>query len=302
MKVLRITFQAVTLLMLLVLLLMGPAWGATTPVVTFGADLSGEQRDAMLRIFGLTGAAASGVTKLEVTNAEEKKYLKGLVPENAIGTRSISSVFVELLPIGRGVNAETYNITWVTGVMYSNALITAGVKDARVIAASPFPVSGTAALTGVLKAFETATGIKLSEERKKAANEELVRTGELGQQIQDMDKATKLIMLVKDQVLQKKLTEPDEIRNIIVNIAAQLNINLTPEQLNQIVDLMVRISRTPISLAEFRSQLAGVQEKINLVLEKQQQARSILDRIWSAILNFINQIKALLQSGSSGSK
>ncbi|MDA8212876.1 MAG: DUF1002 domain-containing protein [Clostridia bacterium] len=278
------------------------AWGAAGQVVTFGADLNQEQKDAMLRVFGITANTAGAVTKVEVSNAEEKRYLKGLVPENVIGTRSISSAYVELLPAGRGVSAETYNITWVTGAMYSNALITAGVKDAKVIAAAPFPVSGTAALTGVFKAFETATGTKLSEERKQAAHEELVRTGELGQQIQDKDKATKLIVLVKEKVLQNKLTSPEEIKSVVINIAGQLNINLSADQIDRIVELMVRISKTPVSIEEFRGQLAGIQEKINLVLEKQEQAKGILDKLWTAILGFINQIMAIFKGGASAGK
>lgn len=296
MRLFRLTVLALCMVMLATVSL---AWGTAGQVVTFGADLNREQKDAMLRVFGITGNAADAVTKVEVTNAEEKRYLKGLVPEHVIGTRSISSAYVELLPAGRGVRAETYNITWVSGAMYSNALITAGVKDARVIAAAPFPVSGTAALTGVFKAFEAAAGLKLSEERKQAAHEELVRTGELGQQIQDKDKATRLIVLVKERVLQDKLTSPEEIKSVVINIAGQLNINLTPDQIDRIVDLMIRIGKTPVSIEEFRGQLAGIQEKINLVLEKQEQAKGILDRIWAAILGFINQIMAIFR-GSAG--
>lgn len=299
MRLFRLT---IILLCMILFVAVTIAWGATGPVVTFGADLNREQKDAMLRVFGLAGTAAGAVTQIEVTNEEERRYLKGLVPENVIGNKSISSAYVELLPVGRGVSAETFNITWVTGAMYSNALITAGVKDAKVIAAAPFPVSGTAALTGELKAFETATGTKLSEERKQAANEELVRTGELGQQIQDKDKATKLIIMVKDQVLKNNLTSPEEIKSVVINIAGQLNINLTPDQINRIVDLMVRISKTPISLDEFRGQLAGIQEKINLVLERQQQAKGILEKIWAAILGFINQIMTIIQGSTGSSK
>ncbi len=42
--------------------------------------------------------------------------------------------------------------------MYISALATAGITDARIIVASPFEVSGTAALTGVYKAYEDMTG------------------------------------------------------------------------------------------------------------------------------------------------
>ena len=59
------------------------------------------------------------------------------------------------------------NINWVTDAMYTNALITAGVKDAEIQITAPFKVSGTAALTGLMKAYETASNKQIPEEVKK---------------------------------------------------------------------------------------------------------------------------------------
>lgn len=275
------------------LFVLNPAWAGPSRVVSFGADLNQSQRDAMLRVFGISPEAANMVTQVETTNAEERQYLKGVAPESIIGTHAISSVYVELLPTGRGITSETYNITWVTGTMYTSALATAGVKDARIIAAAPYPVSGTAALTGVFKAFETATGTKLSEQRKQAANEELVRTGELGQQIADKDKAAKLIVLVKQQVLQNKLSDPASIRSAVEDVAKQLNLTLTPDQINSIVDLMVKLAKTPITLEQFRTQLAGIQDKLNIILAKQEEARTFLEKIWAALQDFFSRIMAI---------
>lgn len=270
------------------------AWAASTRVVTYGADLTTVQKANMLKTFGLTTNTA--VYQQEVTIDEERHYLKGLIPDRVIGTKSISSVSVELLPTGQGINTETHNITWVTADMYTNALATAGVKDAKVIAAAPFPVSGTAALTGVIKAFETATGSKLSEERKKAASEELVRTGELGQQLQNKEQAAKLIMLIKEQVVKQGLNDPEKIRSVVIQVAAQLQINLTPEQIDSIVNLMMRLSKTNINVEELRSQLAGLQEKLNVLVGKQEEARGWLERIWVALADFFSTLSAKINS------
>ncbi|HEX3032419.1 MAG TPA: DUF1002 domain-containing protein [Bacillota bacterium] len=286
-------------LMLLTLLLVAfstlQCWGEASQVVTFGADLNEGQRVTLLGVFGLNANSAANIRQLVITNQEERHYLKGLVPDQVIGSKAISSVFVELLPAGQGINAQVHNITWVTPAMYSNALVTAGVKDARVIAAAPFQVSGTAALTGIFKAFEAASGTKLSEERKQAANEELVRTGELGQQLQNKDKAAQLIMLIKERVLQEKLNDPEKIRTVVINVAAQLNINLTPEQINSIVDLMVRLSKTNININDLRTQLAGIEQKLNTILAKQKEATGLLESIWTALVNFVNQVMAQIR-------
>ena len=129
----------------------------------------------MLQILG----APKDTTPLIITNQEEHKALgKYLTPE-VIGNRAISSAKVALGEPGSGLKVATINITWVTKEMYANTLLTAGVKDAEVTVAAPFPVSGTAALTGIIKAFETATETKLSPDRVDAATEELIKTSRL---------------------------------------------------------------------------------------------------------------------------
>lgn len=269
-------------------------WAQSSRVVTFGADLTLVQKENMLKVFGLT--SPSTVPQEQVTIAEERHYLKGIVPDEVIGNKSISSVSVELLSTGKGIITETYNITWVTADMYSNALATAGVKDAKIIAAAPFPVAGTAALTGVMKAFETATGTKLSEERKKAASEELVRTGQLGQQLQNKEQAAKLIRLIKEQVVKEGLTDPEKIKQVIANVAAQLQINLTPEQIDSIASLMARLGKTDINVNELRSQLAGLEQKLNGLVAKEEETRSWLEGVWKALVDFVYTLIAKIHA------
>ncbi len=125
-------------------------------VVTLGADLSNEQKEQMLKYFGVTTKEANVI---EVNKEEEDKYLAGIATRNQIGTKSISCAYVEPTDKG-GLNISTNNIYWVTESMIRNALITAGIENANVKVGSPFNVSGTAALTGILKGFETSKGGK----------------------------------------------------------------------------------------------------------------------------------------------
>ena len=116
-----------------------------------GSDLSEDQVEG---IYGVFGVRRGDVTELRLTNAEERTALEGYVDPAVIGTRSLSSVYLELLPAGSGMNVTTENISWCTPEMYISALATAGITDARIIVAAPFPVSGTAALAGIYKAYE----------------------------------------------------------------------------------------------------------------------------------------------------
>ena len=149
-----------------------------------GADLTEDQITAVYNAFGIRRGDA---IELRVTNGEERQWLQGYVDESLIGTRSISCVYVELLPEGSGMDVTTSNITWCTGEMYISALATAGITDARIIVAAPFEVSGTAALTGVYKAYEDMTGKKLDDLAKLVSTQELTITGELANEIGSMD-------------------------------------------------------------------------------------------------------------------
>ena len=259
-------------------------------VVSLGADLTQAQRDEMLELFGVK---EDEVTIIEVTNEEERNYLEGLVSEKTIGTRAISSCYVKPLEEGEGIIVETHNITWVTREMFANAMVTAGVQNAHVIAGAPFGVSGTAALTGIMKAFEQAEGENLSEEAKKIASEELVTTGELGDKI-GKDEAAELIKEIKERVISEQVKDSDDIRRIIIEISGELNINLSHEQIDQIVNLMEKIRNLDLNVENIREQLGKIAGSLDDVRKKVEENKGLIQKILDAILSFFNWIRGLL--------
>ena len=132
-------------------------------IVTLGENLSEQQKQDLLKEM----KAPKDATIITVSNAEEHKFLEGIVPKAQIGTRAISSSMITYTKPGSGLIVRSKNINWVTDAMYTNALITAGVKDAEIQITAPFKVSGTAALTGLMKAYETASNKQIPEEVKK---------------------------------------------------------------------------------------------------------------------------------------
>lgn len=280
------------IIMLILLMLPGSVTAAYSRVITFGADLNRGQKSILAAEFGVN-LAETGVPVVDVTNAEERRYLEGLVPEEVLGSRAVSSALVEMLPAGQGIKVETRNITWVTNDMYANALATARVKDARVLVAAPVPVSGTAALTGILKAFEHATGKSLGDQFKKAANEELVKTGNLGREI-GKDKATKLILLVKERVVAEKAKDPERIRQIIINVAGDLNITLNSRQVEEITVLMQKISGLNLEARDLTGQLKGLKTEVERALAKQPEFKTWFQRVLDALSRLVEQIRMLL--------
>lgn len=233
--------------------------------VTLGADLSKEQRQKMLSFFQVT---EEDVEIIEITNEEERQYLKGIAPEQMLGTRSISSAYVEPLAEGKGLQVETSNLTFVDEKMLSNAMITAGIKDAKIIAAAPFKVSGTAALTGVMKAFEKATGKKINPEAKETANREMMITGNLAEKV-GKDKAANFVNEVKVEVIERggKLTA-DTARSIIEKVAERNGITLTEEEKQYLVDLMERIKGLDLKINDIQKQLQNIHDKIQQGIEE----------------------------------
>ena len=133
------------------------------PYLALGADLNDSQRATILSIMGIDAANLSNYDVVYVTNAEEHQYLDSYISSSQIGTRSLSSVVIVQRDKGSGLNISTTNINYCTVGMYKNALTTAGVTDADIIVAGPTPISGTAALVGVLKAYQEMTGKEISD-------------------------------------------------------------------------------------------------------------------------------------------
>ncbi len=262
------------------------AYADSDRVVTLAKDIDASQRSQMLEIFNVD---EKDVEIIEINNQEERKYLEGVATEAQIGNKTLSSAYVELLDEGSGISVETYNISWVTKEMYANALVTAGVKNARVVAAAPFPVSGTGALTGILKAFEEATGQKISEEQKKVANEEVVKVGELGEEI-GQDKASELFKEVKESVIEKDIKDPEEIKKIIIEIAGKLDINLNTDQIQKIGDLMEKITKLELNSENIKNQLQDIGKKLDDTLKNNEEVKSLLEKILDSIKNFFDSI------------
>lgn len=247
-----------------------------------GADLTDDQIAAVYNAFGIKRGDA---IELRVTNGEERQWLQGYVDESLIGTRSISCVYVELLPEGSGMDVTTSNITWCTGEMYISALATAGITDARIIVAAPFEVSGTAALTGVYKAYEDMTGKKLDDLAKLVSTQELTITGELANEIGGMD-STSIVNDLKLMLDETQKMTDDEIRAEIIDIAGRYNVSLTNTQIQQLIDLCRSLEGLDADSLKARA------EEVQGTLQKVSDAKT-------KVVGFVETVKKVVTSVSS---
>ena len=235
-----------------------PAMADSTRVVTLGADLTQDQKNTMMQYFK---ANASEVQILTVTNADEREYLGNYIPLEQIGTRTLSCAYVKPTQSG-GIKVRTANLNYVTGKMIANALSTAGISNCEAVAACPYEVSGTGALTGVMMAYETAVGQKLDTKKKDLATQEVVVTGNLAQQVGE-DDATNIINQAKLQIIGENVQNADEIYNIVNNIAVENNVNFSEEEMNAIVSLLQQIAQQSYDIEQMKNTLEEIQESMD---------------------------------------
>ena len=241
-----------------------------------GADLDADEVASVYKEFGIS---QGDVKELTVTNAEEREYLKGLVDESLIGTKSISCVYIEALGEGKGLDVTVKNITWCTPDMYMNAMVTAGITDANVKIVAPFNVSGTAALTGIYKAYEDITGKKLDNDAKLVGTQELTVTAELADDIVNQ------LKLILDQT--KDMTD-DQLREEIKKIAAEYDVSLTDSQIDSLVSLCRSMEK--LDTAALKEKVEQVQKYLKDIVSKQGEIKQFLSNVADTVTEFVNKV------------
>lgn len=256
-------------------------------IVTLGENLTPDQKNALLTEMG----APKDVQIVTVTNQEEHQYLGKYVSKALIGTKAISSSSITIAPKGAGITVKTKNINWVTDEMYVNALITAGVKDANIYITAPVSVSGTAALTGIIKAYEISADKTIPEEVKQAANQEMVETAKLGDAIGEKNAAA-LIAKIKEEIAKNKPKNDAELRSIIEQAAKELNISLTEQQMTSLIDLFNKLKGLNIDWNQVSDQLNKAKDRISKFLQSE-EGQGFLEKLKQFFISLIDAIKSL---------
>ena len=248
--------------------------------VVMGADLDEEQRAQIYRDFSLAEGDIQGLT---ITNQEERAYLEGIAPEDKIGNLALSCVYIRTLEENSGLTITLHNINWCSEIMYRNVLVTAGITDASVMISAPYPVSGTAALTGIYKAYEDVTGEKLDESAKMAAANELFITGALAETIGSTD-ATLLVNELKGILDQTQNMTDDEVHKEIHSLAKSLGIQVTDSQIEQLVGLCRELEGLDTQqLQEHLESIAGT-------VDSAQKTNAFFSALEKNIQNFFTNI------------
>ena len=264
--------------------------------LVLGADLSDSQTETVLSLLGVSDTSNYSVSY--TTHEEEEEYFGDYLDDSVLGTKALSSILLIPQEEGSGIDITLYNISYCTEEMYQSALIDAGVSDVKVIVAGPVSLSGTCALTSAVKAYSLMTGEDIDEDAVDAAVNEIVTTGTVGEEIDDTDTATELIAALKQTVLEQDLSE-SEIESALDALAEEMNVTLSDETKQEIVELMMKLKDVDIDVDALKEQASELYSKISSTLENvdwdevQESASgffAVVSSIVSAVISFFQGI------------
>ncbi|WP_019412608.1 DUF1002 domain-containing protein [Paenisporosarcina sp. TG20] len=259
------------------------------PIVVYGADLTDAEKQSVKDSLEVTNE--SEVQEISVSGEDLVKYIK----DGDASARMFSSAKITRQDKGKGLVIDIVtedNITQVTAEMYANAMLTAGIEDATVEVAAPKKVTGHSALVGIYKAYEVS-GEKLDTERTDVANDELsVATILADKSGIDEAKVSELLTEIKKDIAELNPATKEDVEKIVEDQLANLQIELSPEDRQLLIDLMDRIRQLDIDFSQWSNQLNDLSKTIS------DKLGNIVDNegFWQSVKTFFNDLIDSLRS------
>lgn len=252
------------------------------PIVVYGATLSASQKDEVKRLLNVSNA--ENTEEYSVSGADAETYINGNP-----NSRMFSSAKITLEEEGKGINIDIVtpnNITQVTVEMYMNALLTAGVEDATVEVASPVPVSGHSALTGIYKAYDEV-GIELDKERMELADEELDMATDLAnKEGMSNEKVSELFTEIKKEIADQDPATKEDIERIVKEQMDKLNIELSEKDFDRLAALFEKMRSLDIDFGKVKKQLNDLTGKVKDKLKD----LGLDEGFWTKVIDFFKKI------------
>ncbi|MFE8701483.1 DUF1002 domain-containing protein [Cytobacillus sp. FJAT-54145] len=258
------------------------------PIVVYGDALSEAQQEETRKLLEVKDRTK--VTEITVTGEDLVYYIDGDKNSNMYSSAKITRTDEAQ---GVEINIVTPdNITEVTSDMYANALLTAGVTDAIVDVASPVKVSGHSALVGIYKAYDEGEGSELSKERTEVANEELGLATDLAKKI-DEEKVSELLTEIKKQIAEQSPQTQEEMIQIIDEQLKALEIQLSDEDRQLLIDLFEKMRDLNINFDNVKSQLEDLSKDIQKRIEETIGDPGFMQAVADFFRNLIESIKSI---------
>ncbi|HII08514.1 MAG TPA: DUF1002 domain-containing protein [Methanosphaera sp.] len=285
----RNSIAAMILLVIAVLVFVPFGWSGQADganvVVTYGETTynNAEYKNIVDNYFSVNNAKETVITAGDVNQISS-----GISNRNYNSNQIFSCAMVDLSSKNNiRIDVDSSKITLVTPSMYKSALDSAGISRGYVKITSPVAATGESALAGVMKSYEESTGNVIPQEVKDAANNEIYTETEIVENTgASADDVAKIMTEVKEQVASQNTTDRQTIINIVNNVVNNYNINITENDINNIVDSVQKTQAVKDQAIQYENQI------VNFV--NSSEGQSIVD----SIMNFINSLFGRV--GSSG--
>ena len=280
------------LLLIIIVVALSPVYSAQGLAITYGETTYSNQayKDTMYNYFqSHSDKDLKDANYRVITASEVNSISKNITGRNYKSSQIFSCALVDLsYSQGIKIIVDTSKVKTVTSKMYATALKSSGIENGYVVVSSPVVASGESALAGVLKSYELAVGTPIPEEAKKAATEELyVETQLVNQTGQNPDTIADLFDKTKVEVQKQNLQDPAQIKIVVINLANNMNINLSDQQAQQIAEAISNSQKAQGSLTEFKNQLQQATQEAT-------QAQGILAQITAFLENLFSYLQGLL--------
>ncbi|GGG25096.1 hypothetical protein GCM10007425_19600 [Lysinibacillus alkalisoli] len=254
------------------------------PIVVYGANLSEAEKQEVKKSLNI--ADDDTVEEITVAGSDLNRYISNSNPN----AQMFSSAKITLKNQGEGLVIDIVtpkNITEITSDIYANAMLTAGIEDALVEVAAPKPVTGHSALAGIYKAYEERSGETLDTERTDVANDELnvATTIAQGSDVSD-EKVAELLTEIKKQIAENTPTSREEVEQIVNDQLSKLEINLSEQDRQMLIDLMDKIRGLNIDFSKWTDQLNDLSQSIGDKID----SLTSEDGFWGKVKAFFQNI------------
>lgn len=281
-------------IIIIMLVALSPIYAASGFVITYGeaTDVNPTWKNTVLNYFqshtdkNVNNASTRVITASEVNVVAQNVSGVTYQPNEIVSCAMVDLSYTN----GIKVVVDTSKITLVTPKMYENALRSTGINNGYVVVTSPVPATGESALTGVLESFEVAAGAPIPQDAKKAATEVIHSQTQIANETnQSPDKIANLFQQAQSQVQSKNLTDPTQIKVIVVNVASSMNINLTDQQAQQIATALSDSQKAQGELSNFKSQLQSASQQAS-------QSSGIIEQILNVLRSIFDYLSSLVSS------
>ena len=159
--------------------------------------------------------------------------------------------------------------------------------DADVKVTAPFEVSGTAALTGIYKAYEDITGNSLSSLAKMVGAEELIVTGQLAEYI-GSDEATALINELKGILDITETMSDADVKKEIKKLADQYNVQVTDGQIEQLLKLCRQLEK--LGANQLKEKLVSITNTVEKAMTAKDKVAKTVTTITEKVTGFLGSV------------